>query len=431
MSQSWVRFPLKLMAVAIVWSGGCLPMSALAVNYGIYDARGLAMGGATVATASWHSAQYYNAALLAFHDEREEDTRHGRVVFPNVVIQADNVVEDVVNAANDDLDQRLGGAVSTFNAAPSAATAAQTADLARELDSLLDDLANEDVNMDAVVSFSVSEPSLLEGGAFYFGVRTLGLGTSTIPPEDSALLERYILALDTVADGGAPTDIPAELLDANGNLIDPTEQLTSTVDVGGVVISEWAVAVAKQFDVFDQALAIGVTPKVIRVDVFRETTNFDTDELDFLGSQRTYVGLNADVGIALEMFGHYRIGFAVKDIIPEEFETDDGLLLKLNPRPRMGFAYVNDWLTLGLDVDVIENEAMAAEAPTQETSLGLAISPFEALELCLGYRQDMTGLRDDVIAGGVAYQFKGMAFELSYATGSTSTGAGLQLGWVF
>ena len=408
-----------------------LSADAGAMSFGVFDPRGQAMGGATVAAASWHQAQYYNPALLALHEEREQDSRDGRFVFPNLVAQADNSAEGVADAVTNELDQQLADAVNAFNSDPTQQTAGEVVSSSRELQTLLDDLANTDITADAFVGFSVSEPSLLEGGAFYFGVRTLAFGSSDIPEDDLRLLDRYIDAVEIVASGGDPATIPADLIDGNGNLIDPTSQFNSTADLSAISISEWAVAMAKQIEVYGQALSFGITPKVMRVDVFRETTNFDDSEFSFSDSQRSYVNLNADLGVALELFDHYRLAFAVKDVVPEEFEASNGLLLQIKPRPRLGLAYVNDWITVGVDVDLAENEPLAAELSTQETSVGLELSPWQSFDLRFGYKQDMTGIRDDVLSGGVAYQTGRFVFELSYARSSLNTGAGMQFGWAF
>lgn len=389
------------------------------------------MGGTAVAAGNWHSAQYYNAALLAFHDEHEEDSRDGRVALPNIVAQTDNAVEDIVNAADDELDQQLTNDINAFNGDPSAENAGAVAETSRQLESLLGDLVNENLSTEAFAGFSITEPSMLEGGAFYFGVRALTFGDSNVPQADIDLLESYVSALETVAGGGDLSAIPPELLDVDGNLIDPTLQLNSSADLSALTISEWAVAMAKQIDFFGQELAFGLTPKVMRVDVFRETTEFQGEDINFEDSQKTYINLNADVGLAFQLFDNYRIGLAVKDVVPEKFTTANGLELQLKPRPRMGLAYVNEWLTVGMDVDLAENEPIANEGPTQDASFGLEVSPFRSLNLRLGYRQDMTGVREDVLAGGVAYQFKRIYFELSYARSDLSTGAGLQFGWTF
>lgn len=404
---------------------------AQSIGYGVFDPRGQSMAGTGVAAASWHSAQYYNPALLALHSVHEDKSRDGRFVFPNLVLRGDNTGEDIAEAASDELDQRLRSAVDAFNASPSADNAASIAANARELQVLLEDLGNQDITGDAFVGFSVSEPSLLEGGAFYFGTRVLGFATSQIPQEDLVLLEDYSNALEAIASGGDINDLPPDLVDINGNLIDPTDRFNSSADLSGVVISEWAVAMAKQFEVFGQALSVGITPKVLRVDVFRETTDFDTDELNFMDSQSTAVNLNADLGLALQLFDHYRLGIAVKDVVPETFTTQNDLHLQFQPRTRFGMAYVNDWVTVGVDVDIGENEPLAMEAATQEASFGLEFSPLRWLDVRMGYRQDITGVRDNVVAAGLAYQWKRAVFELSYAKSSQTTGGGFQLGWVF
>jgi len=421
------RFYRSLVAIAALVAGS----PTLALDYGIYDARGLSMGGAAVAAANWHSAQYYNAALLAFHNQYEEDTRDGRVILPNLVARADNVAEEIVDAADSELDTRLEQAVAAYNQNPFSETAAEVASVSREMESLLIDLANENVQGDTFVGFSISEPSLMEGGAFYFGVRAMAFADSQIPEADLAFIDSYISALEAVANGSDVSTIPAELFDADGNLVDPSTQLTSTADLSAISISEWAVAMAKQVDFFGQQLALGLTPKIQRVDVFRETTNFDDDELNFSDSQQIYVNLNADIGLAFQFFDAFRVGLAVKDVVPEEFETSNGLLLKLEPRPRMGLAYVNDWVTVGLDMDLAENEPLASEGKRKDLAFGLELSPFRSVDLRFGYQQDMTGLRDDTLSAGIAYQFKRIFTELSYAQSDVSTGVAFQFGWVF
>jgi len=428
MNNRYLKFLVKTGCALVCLS---FPLHALSLGYGIYDARGQAMGGAGVASAGWHSAQYYNPSLLALHRQREDDSLSGRVVFPNFVVSIDASAEDVADAAQEDLDQRLRAAVNAYNADSSAINAAAIADNARELDALLSDLANEDVGAEAFLSFSVSEPSLFEGGAFYIGVRTLGFASSVIPPEDRGLLADYITALDIVAEGGDTASIPASIVDDTGNLLDPTELFNSTADLSSMVISEWAVAVAKRFDVFGQGIAVGVTPKVQRVDVFRETTDFDADELDFLDSQETAINLNADLGVALELFDHYRIGLAVKDIVPETFTTQNDLVLTLEPRPRLGLAYVSERISIGVDMDLQENAAVAVEAPTQEAGFGIEVLPLKSLALRLGYRHDMTGVQSGVASAGLGYRIGRAVLEVSYVNSSDVKGAGLQFGWLF
>ena len=50
----------------------------MAISYGVYDSRALAMGGSATAVGSHAQAAFYNPALLAFHDKEEEA---GRDIF--------------------------------------------------------------------------------------------------------------------------------------------------------------------------------------------------------------------------------------------------------------------------------------------------------------------------------------------------------------
>src|SRR6478609_8282958 len=109
-----------------------------AFNYGIYDSRAMAMGGTAVAIGNTSQAQYYNPALLSFHDGDEDKTRDGRFYFPTIVAQVANTIDSAVKASDDHLDTQLSDAVSGFNAAPDATTAGAVASGAHELRDVLD-----------------------------------------------------------------------------------------------------------------------------------------------------------------------------------------------------------------------------------------------------------------------------------------------------
>jgi len=332
--------------VAVVLLGLVVAEPAAAVSYGIFDSRGLAMGGATVAASKYHSAQYYNPALLALHDTHESKSRDARFVFPDLVLQYSNNLEEVADVVEADIDTTIENAVVAFNVDASVANATAIANGARELRDALGDLGNQDYVVDGFIGMSVSEPSKFQGGGFFFGVRTLGAGSSTIPQSDLDLIDRYIDALDLIASGGDPADLPPDLIDANGNLIDPNDRIESSGQAGGLIMSEWGVAMSKRFDVWGQGLAVGVTPKLLRVDAYRENVTFTDRDADLSESELTHLTGNADIGVALELFENYRIGLAVKDIIKKEFDTANDLRLKLAPRPRMGLAYMNSLVYL-------------------------------------------------------------------------------------
>src|SRR5687768_6028093 len=57
----------------------CTSMPCVAISYGVYDSRGLAMGGSATAVGKYAQAAFYNPALLGFDDLDEERGRDGRV----------------------------------------------------------------------------------------------------------------------------------------------------------------------------------------------------------------------------------------------------------------------------------------------------------------------------------------------------------------
>jgi hypothetical protein len=239
------------------------------------------------------------------------------------------------------------------------------------------------------------------------------------------------------------------LVDSQGQLIDVTSTLTSNADVSALIVSEWGMAMAKQFEIRGQAIAIGITPKLMRVDAFRDTADFndsldsiDDAEGDFKDTQQTHITLNADIGVAATIKDHYRISFTMKDAFEKSFKTKQqpdpvtgepapDLKVTLSSRARMGVGYVSDKFSIGLDYDLGESTPMASEAGTQDLSLGAEYVLFDSLALRAGYRNDQTGLRDNMASAGIGYQWKRFVVDLAYASGGDYRAGGLQLGWTF
>lgn len=445
-----LKWPGALAAAVIA---ACSAQSASAIDYGIFDARALAMGGTALAVGDTAQAQYYNPALLSFHDGDEDKTRDGRFYFPTMVIQASNTVKSAKNAVDDKLDTELSNAVDNFNAARTPATAGVVASSAGDLRKVLDEIANKDLTVNGFVGLSVSEPSDREGGAFYIGARVIGVGTSKVPTTDLALLDDYIAAMNALAGGASPQAVAAQypnLINTNGTLKDPTKSLTSSADVGALGIAEWGMAFAKEFTFWGQAVSFGVTPKLMRVDAYRDEADFNnstsTSVDDTLGtfsdSKSTHINFNADLGVAAIIAEHYRVGIAVKDAFAHDFTTHQDvdattglarpdLIVKMRPRSRLGLGYVNDSFTLGVDYDLQESTPMANEAPTQDVSVGAEYRVFDGLAVRIGYRQDKTGIRANATSAGIGYRYRRFVADVAYLQSSDLKAGGLQFGWAF
>jgi len=432
---------------------GLISASAAAIDFGVMDARALAMGGTVVALGNSAQAQYYNPALLGFHRGDEDLTRDGRGYFPTLVVRASNTVKDAWDAADDNLDDELSSAVTTFNTQPTSAGAGAVAISAKDLRRVLNKLANKDVTLDGFIGYSMSEPSDHEGGAFYVGARVIGVGTSVVSQSDLTLLDDYITAMNEVANGDTLQQVAQRhptLVNPNGTLRDPTQALTSSADISALAIGEWGMALGKEFAIWDQAISFGVTPKLMRVDAYRDQVDFnnpDTTSVDdtldkFSDSKTTHIAFNADLGVAAIIADHYRVGLAVKDAFARNFRSHQDndpvtglarpdLLIKLHPRSRMGLGYVTENLSVGLDYDLQESTPMANEAPSQNISFGAEYWVMPGWSLRMGYRQDQVGLRDSATSAGIGYQWRRFIAEFAYAKSDQSEAGGLQLGWAF
>ena len=102
--------PIRFTRTALI-TGLIAAQPALAIDYGVFDARALAMGGTTLAVGDTSQAQYYNPALLAFHSGDEDKTRDGRTYFPTLVVQATDTVDAALDAVDKELDTKLSNAI--------------------------------------------------------------------------------------------------------------------------------------------------------------------------------------------------------------------------------------------------------------------------------------------------------------------------------
>ena len=399
--------------------------------FGIYDARTLAMGGTSVASANNDNAQHYNAALLAFNEEIEEKTRDSRFLFPMIVPQVAESVITLEELSQDDPSRAITTATSNFNLLPDAVSAQAVLDATANLDAALANLDGEDISSDIYFGMAVSEPGKLQGAGFFMGARLLAGGQSTVSAADRAVLAAYQEGLTFIASGGARGAPRPELFDANGALIDPGGDFDSTVNATGALITEAGVAMSQQFFLFGKPLAAGFSFKVQRIDTFEDVERVVDGRTDTERNSLYHGDVNFDIGLVREFGEHWRVGLAVKDIIPHNYDTSLGTAIRLRPRARIGAAYQKGGLQIAADADVTQNEPLGSERPTQELGVGAEWALSSPLKLRAGYRHDMRGNRDGVVSFGVGTVWKRLAVDVAYAAGSDARAAALQFGVVF
>lgn len=400
-------------------------------GYGIYDARTMAMGGVSVASANNDNAQFYNSALLAFNEEIEERTQDGRLLLPLLVPEFSESAVDIEEISQDGIADAIPRSISGFNASPGAATAQTVVDATANLDAYLARLDDEDLRADFFVGMGLSEPGKWQGAGFFAGARLLAGGQSTISEADRAILADYQEGLLFIASDGTQGAAHPELFDANGALIDPSDGLESTASAIGVLITEVGVAMSKQLQLFGSPVAAGITFKVLDVETFEDTERLVNDRISIDQNDETETHLNLDVGLVKEVGSSWRLGLAIKDVVPYNYKTSLGTIVRLRPRPRLGASYETGQLQLAMDVDLVESEPLGRENPTQDAAVGAEWRLGAAVKLRAGYRYDVLGNRDGILSAGIGSQYKRLVIDAAYAQGSDSRAAALQFGIAF
>ena len=418
--------------MAIAVAATLLASRALAgVAFGIYDARTLAMGGTAVASASNDNAYFYNAALLAFNEDIEERTRDSRILLPILTPQLSQSAFDVEEFSSEAFGADLSGTIDAYNAAPGSGTANDAASAAAVLQRAVASLEGEDLFGDVYVGLAISEPGKRRGAGFFLGTRFVAGGRSDVDPQDLETLAAYEEGLRFLASGGADGAERPELFDGSGMLIDPVDDFTSAAAASGVLITEVGVAVASNITFRDTPLAAGISFKVLDVDTFEDTERLVDDRIDVSRNEESKVRLNVDLGLAKDLGERWRLGVAVKDAIPYDFETSLGSKIRLRPRPRVAAAYTVGGVQASFDLDLVQAKPLANERETQDAALGVEWAPHESVKLRAGFRTDLRGGREPVASAGFGFVFRRLALDMAYAAGGDLRAAALQLGLVF
>ena len=172
-----------------------------------------------------------------------------------------------------------------------------------------------------------------------------------------------------IVTNGAEGQLHDTVIDPNnGQLIDNTDNLTSTASAAGMVITELGLAMSGEFSLFKNRVALGMTPKFVGVETYDVLSS--TNEKPEENEQTIQWNFNLDVGAAHRFAEQWMVGLTVKNIIPQKYTTSLNNELRIDPQVRVGLAYSPSWGTVAVDADVLENDAVGTGSPTQYLALG-------------------------------------------------------------
>lgn len=373
-----------LLSSAVAVCFGCVSQSAMAVPFGMFDARSMAMGGVGVATGARYAA-LNNPALLTTADEIHE----WFLLAPTVSQQIGDPdqVEDELLAFQQ--------AATVLDGAPGPTNQAA---VQSHLNALDGSLYQRSGNVAGIMAI----PSRILSGAAFFNVYE----ASTARPE---------IGCDVLT---APTYAACNLAQR------------------GLRVAENGIAAAKSLEAtkgWMRNLAVGFSAKFLLVEAYGYLEPLRSAEVEVdRGGRKTGSQFAFDIGVLKEV-GVWKFALVAKNIVPGNYKYgSSGDEFKIEPQLRAGFAYKSRHSILELDIDVLENDPVGFALPSQMLAIGWEWQTWRWLALRAGVQQNLSG--DEAAYGSLGL---GMIFsdtvhlDIAGMAGEEGEGLSAQLGVQF
>lgn len=402
------------------------------------EARGDAMGGTGVASAHYSSGVLINPALLA-KSQAEDDVA---VIFPSVGAQIsdkDNL-QDKIDEISDEIraDQEMIDdlTVARIMADPQG-TLSELQGAAGSLADQLEFLEGKTAHGNAGAGIAVSIPGSGLSLAFVAKANAHARVSSEIDKQDIDFLRRLQGSMgmtNQMALGAA----------RNGSDV-ITRNLNSIAKGRAAIVSDYGVAIARQFDFNGLPVSIGVTLKLQQTWLYNYTTSIYTyDSSDFNSSRyrNDDTSFNVDVGVAVDFGENWTVGLSGQNLLSRDIDTNDIRVLngrtgqevsyqdtwQIRPLVTAGVAWHTGLLTLSADGDLTQTRGFKSEENSQYVGVGAEASLLGWLAVRGGFRGDVKGNDSNVFTGGLGFApFNTVHIDLTGIVGEDETwGAGAQ-----
>ena len=384
--------------------------SVQAIPY-TFEGRSLGMAGVSVATADLATAAWANPAMLT--NQRPDDDFSLLIGVGAFVRDNDDLIADIDDFQAADERREAGLAVGGVDGA---AQALQAAD---DMLTIVQGVDGKNMALDAsaVAAMGIA----FESFAMAVSIRSDAIGAGTVT--------------------NLSTDVTT-VTDPNFNIL----------NIEGVLATEIGLSLAKDFQVFGRKLSVGIKPKIVDLKSFSVAESMlNTDGFDDLLNQDNNFDIDTfttiDMGLAFDLSDSFRLGLNIRNLITDEFEvvtqsSGGGVthILNFDTEARIGLAYHNSLLTVGLDYDLIENEPLLsnpnfAGLKTQFVALGAEFNAFDFVQLRVGAAKNLAGnisggSKDTVLTAGVGL-WLGFNLDVAATYTENSLGAFLQTGFRF
>ena len=244
----------------------------------------------------------------------------------------------------------------------------------------------------------------------------------------------------------------------NGNIVvDEDPELTSLVNVVAMAISELGLTLSRSFNIAGEDIAFGITPKLQTIRTYNYVAALEDDEdidsEDVEETAQDFSDFNLDAGIAYQ-FGadkQWQAGLVAKNLLSKEYEAESNGFGPVNPvtgqqetlkttisldtQFRGGISHTTDWSVVAIDLDLMENDPVAFEAPTQYASIGAEFDLYDLFQFRAGYRTNLSVDDASVVSAGLGFSPFGVHLDLAAMVNPSDpekeVGAAMELGFYF
>lgn len=380
------------------------------------------MGGTGVASANYGSGVLINPALLAKSQPDDDIT----VIFPAIggqISDKDNL-RDKIDDVTDDVNQ-YRRSLDNINPldlfVPGSAGYRQVSTAAGDLADQLESLKGKTASAKAGGGLAVSIPNDVLAVAFVAKANARARVSSSIDQGD----------IDTLRGVEA---VPSSIL-----AVDP-DNLKSKGFGRAAIVSDYGVAVARQFELGGVPVSVGVTPKLQKTWLYNYTVSiydFNSDDINSSRYRNDDTGFNIDAGLAADFGEHWTVGLSGQNLFSRDIDTKEVAGVRdtyqIRPLVTAGVAWQNDLLTLSADGDLTETKGFKSEENSQYVGVGAEVRPLDWLAVRAGYRADVEDNDSNVFTGGVGFApFNRVHLDLMGLYGEDETwGAGAQVSVTF
>ncbi len=386
------------------------------------EARNDAMGGTGVASAHYGSGVLINPALLAKAKPDDDIT----LILPTIGAQISD--KDNLRTKIDDISDDIQDYISSLNNINLSDLTNPGSPGYRRVSSAAGDLA------DQLSSVKGKNAGRKAGAGPAVTIPNEVLAVGFVAKADArARLSSYIDQGDIDILRGIEAT-PANVLSVKAR------DLKSKGYGRAAIVSDYGVAIARQFNFGGVPVSFGVTPKLQQTWLYNYTVsiyNFSSDAINSSRYRNDDTGFNVDAGMTADFGDSWTVGLSGQNLFSRDIDTKEVAGVRdtyqIHPLVTAGVAWHTDMLTLSADGDLTETKGFKSEESSQYVGVGAEVRPLDWLAVRAGYRADVKNNDSNVFTGGVGFApFNRVHLDLMGLYGEDQTwGAGAQVSVTF